>query len=220
MKPLVFNTTLIVINALLSQFNLRWDDDFLVYYSKLNHEVVEIEISPDFNDVLKLLGLPNDIGSNIEYDAHAIATSRYFNWKVLKKYSPQLKPFLDVLSDFNYESSKHIGDKLDVIKSLKKHLKYDISYLVWSIIPKNYSKKESRNKFNGHLVKHWLKVDDVTVVTTTIIEFKQYIKSIDYNCFDYYVYSTSSKQIRQDFLTFKLEDYFMKNKTNMKSLPF
>jgi hypothetical protein len=215
MSPLTIN----LINRLLSQLNLVWKHDSLYWYCKLQFTTVDIEVTPDFDDVLTLLDLPVDIGSNIEYDSHQIATSRYFSWKVFKKNKHEIRPFLAHLKDFNYKSSIYTKTAINTVKALKKYIGYDIRGLQDMVVPETYDFKEIRCKFNGNLIKNWLKNETSNYDIGELMSgFRQYIGvDLHYNL-DYYVYLTPPKRIRKDFLHYV--SFVKFNYSNFEDLPF
>jgi len=217
MNPFTIN----LINRLLSQFSLVWENEVLYYVHQLQHDVVKVEVSPDPDDVLNLLGLPSDIGYNIIYDSHLIASSRYFNWKVLKKNKDEIRPFLAFLKDYNYKTSTYTRNGINVVKTLKKHLNLDITSLINSVVPEDYDFKEIRNKYNGKLVKRWIKENECNEVFWVVDKgFKSYIMKYNESNFDYYLYNTSAKHIRIDFIDFILFRKAFPEQLENLDLPF
>ena len=199
-----------VINRLLSQMDLFYDEeqDELYYILDYYHSNIKVFITAGIADVITLLGLPDDFGQNTIHDYHLLANSKYFTWKVLKKNKYEIRPFLDVLKDFNYESSYYTKNKLDVMYELKTTLKMDCSSLLSMYRPDDLDMGKIRNKYNGHLVNNWLRIPkspnilDRFTVEYSMGLFKKHIEEEICDKFIFYLYSTSAKDIRANFLTF------------------
>ena len=195
-----------VINGLLSQLNLVYKDDCLYYKLDLQYNQFEIFIWEGFDIIVKLLGLYKDFGQNTVADYHMLANCRLFNWKALKNVKSEIRPFLDEIQDFNYQSRHNTKNKIDPVKWLKNYAKWDIMGLLDMYIPEDFNLSSLRNKYNGYLVKDWLNIPkDCNFLSNFALEYtmNEFKRHVELNGeFVYYLHATDGKNIRSDFLNF------------------
>lgn len=189
-------------NLLLSQFDLKWNGRELRYIKNKSNLIT---ICNDINKIYYFLKLPKDFGKNIVYDCHHVANSRFYNKKLFKSNKSKIKPFLDIIEKYDYKSTYHAKNKLNVLKTLKKYFKIDLSILPENNI-KNYSKDDIKSKINLKLILHWLNVKGENInynyyknVLTSFTSYILFYKHTD--AMKYFHYNTAT-DIRTDFLEY------------------
>lgn len=192
--------TINLINRLLTTMNLVWEKESLFYTFDLQFGKYYCIVSNDFNDVLKVLKLPNDLGTNLIYDCQVVASNKFFNWDNFKHKKHEIKLFLDVLRDSNVKSSSYTKKRISPVHELLKSCNININECLWVLHQNSYDIQSIRNKFNGHLVKSWTKTNEVGYF---INGFQEYIIRKKNMLFDEYLIRAKPKEVRLEFL-----DYF------------
>ena len=195
-------TILNILNIILSQFNLEWNNSkgLLYKYS----DTVHIQIKTDIIKVFGFIGIHEDITSEIpdnklaelfaksnKIDTGALSLSiGMFNENSLEH------KILSYLIENNKGYSCIPFD--DYIEEIEKYFEIDLKEQI-----EKAEEQESKNKFNGNLVMYWMpEVKKGPIVKDTMKEFIEHIEISKNMPFKSYVKLTKHKNIKEDFLSY------------------
>ncbi len=195
-------TILNILNIILSQFNLEWNNSkgLLYKYSGTIH----IQINTGIIKVFEFIGIHEDITSEIPDDklVELFAKSNKIDTGAL---SLSIEMF-----DGNSLEHKILKDLVenhkgiscipfnDYIEEIEKYFEIDLKGQI-----QKAEEQESKNKFNGNLVMYWMpEVKKGPVVKDTMKDFIEHIEISKNIPFKSYVKLTKHKDIKEDFLSY------------------
>ena len=195
-------TILNILNIILSQFNLEWNNSkgLLYKYS----DTIHIQIKTDIIKVFGFIGIHEDITSEIpdnklaelfaksnKIDTGALSLSiGMFNENSLEH------KILSYLIENNKGYSCIPFD--DYIEEIEKYFEIDLKEQI-----EKAKEQESKTKFNGNLVMYWMpEIKKGPIVKDTMKEFIAHIEISKNMPFKSYVKITKHKDIKEDFLSY------------------
>ena len=195
-------TILNILNIILSQFNLEWNNSkgLLYKYS----DTIHIQIKTDIIKVFGFIGIHEDITSEIpdnklvelfaksnKIDTGALSLSiGMFNENSLEH------KILLYLIENNKGYSCIPFD--DYIEEIEKYFEIDLKEQI-----EKAKEQESKTKFNGNLVMYWMpEIKKGPIVKDTMKEFIAHIEISKNMPFKSYVKITKHKDIKEDFLSY------------------
>lgn len=195
-------TILNILNIILSQFNLEWNNSkgLLYKYS----DTIHIQIKTDIIKVFGFIGIHEDIASEIpdnklaelfaksnKIDTGALSLSiGMFNENSLEH------KILSYLIENNKGYSCIPFD--DYIEEIEKYFEIDLKEQI-----EKAKEQESKTKFNGNLVMYWMpEIKKGPIVKDTMKEFIAHIEISKNMPFKSYVKITKHKDIKEDFLSY------------------
>jgi len=206
-----------VLNEILSTFNLEILGDKLFYHHRLKFGSVEFKITDliteeDKNLLLEFLDMPYIPNPTDAEDIYcAVANSKYFTTKVfntLKYPNENFKQFLNVIRQRKPVS---IYRKLYVpgyaAMTVDKHFGTTILRSIENLENNGITRSRIRNKFNGHLIQKWItELKPGKYLFIIMDSFKKYIESEFHMNFVDYLLDRPNSLIRKDFLSYYYDE--------------
>lgn len=215
------NLNNIILNRLLSTFNLEWTGFCLKYKHKLKYGSTDFYVCNDISKVYSFIGIVsfND-PIDIEYITLIISNNKHYNKDEFLNYASDNSQFEVLKNNLKntidlYQRPVSLNAQLKLIDS---YFKSNIRNRLKLLYKVGYKPTKIKSKFNGKLVMNWTKLKQGKILADTINEFKIHIKN-EFNIdFTDYLLSHVARKIRQDFDKFYNHfDYLFGIKTD---LPF
>ena len=195
-------TILNILNIILSQFNLEWNNSkgLLYKYS----DTIHIQIKTDIIKVFGFIGIHEDITSEIPDNklAELFAKSNKIDTGALSlsigmfnENSLEHKILLYLIENNKGYSCIPFDD---YIEEIEKYFEIDLKEQI-----EKAKEQESKTKFNGNLVMYWMpEIKKGPIVKDTMKEFIAHIEISKNMPFKSYVKITKHKDIKEDFLSY------------------
>jgi len=219
-----------VFNVMLNMFNLQIEHGKLFYKHKLRFGSIDFAIlEMDEEGVQKLadfLELPYiPWGDTAEDLYYALANSKYFNPRVFLSNisaNKEYKEFCEIIKKEKpvtlYKPVYTPGYKAYLVDSF---FNTKIYFRIKQLTRLGISKKNLRNKFNGHLVMKWVpETKPGRVLKETMEEFKIHIENRFKTNFLEYLANRPNRIIRLDFQFFFYKDLEFFIDEGLNELPF
>lgn len=201
----------LLINILLSQLNLEWDGDKLIYSFECDGKISHYEIETSFENVLKFLGIN-------ECEFHNITTMKghyevikdcfIMNTKPFYKYSELLtNDHLEFITSFQlYALIRHkqknpIPTGKDLDSYIDGYFNCNLTELRAKLL--DHSICPLKDKFNGKLAMRWVdKLKPGKVLEETMIGFKESIVANHSITFNNFLLLNTHVGVRIEFLNY------------------
>lgn len=195
-------TILNILNIILSQFNLEWNNSkgLLYKYS----DTIHIQIKTDIIKVFGFIGIHEDITSEIPDNklAELFAKSNKIDTGALSlsigmfnENSLEHKILLYLIENNKGYSCIPFDD---YIEEIEKYFEIDLKEQI-----EKAKEQESKTKFNGNLVMYWMpEIKKGPIVKDTMKDFIAHIEISKNMPFKSYVKITKHKDIKEDFLSY------------------
>jgi len=202
-----------VLNELLSAFNLEIIGDRLFYRHKLKFGSVDFVVTDLITEegknlLLDFLDMPYTPDPTDVEDVYcAVANSKYFTirpFNTLKYPDENYKQFLNVIRQRKPVSIyKKVYVPGYAAMTVDKHFGTTILRSIQNLESNGITRSRIRNKFNGHLVQKW--VTELTpgkYLFITMDSFKKFIEAEFHMSFVDYLLDRPYNLVRKDFLSY------------------
>ena len=209
MRPLL----VMVLNEILSMFNLEIVDNRLLYHHKLkfgsvDYYVADLTTTLGKIKLMEFLEMPYvPYTNNVDDIYYAVTNSKYFNirlFKHLKYPDEKYRQFLDKIKTLKPVSLyKYVYTPDYSALVVDKHFGTNLIRSINNLNTEGLSKETMKKKFNGHLIQKW--VPDIrpgAEIAQLMEEFKEYIEGEFRINFVNYLLNRPEKLIRKDFISF------------------
>jgi hypothetical protein len=202
----------LLVNILLSQLNLEWDGNKLVYAFEYKGKIIYYEIETSFEDILEFLGIESKEWHNIisikeHYDV--IKNCFIMNTYVFYKYSHSLThKQLEFLTEFqmyallDYKKNDNLIPKdKDLDSYIDGYFNSNIAILKEKLAL--HSACPMKDKFNGKLAIKWInELGPGELLKDTLIGFKNDIKANYKLTFNNFLLLNSHISVKLAFITY------------------
>ena len=202
-----------VLNRLLSQFNLEIIKDRLfyhhnLYFGSVDFIVTDLLTEQGIQKLVSFLDLPYlPTTNNIDDIYYSITNSKYFSKRLFTNLiypDVSYKEFLDTIKSkqpFDIYKNVYIPGK--AVHIIDKHFNTTLKERVKEFKNRRISRRRVRSRFNGHLIQKWIpEIKPGKLIEDLKKDFKKFIESEFNITFVEYLLDRDPSLIRRDFISY------------------